>query len=134
MFKRIIDAPGQSGSARSVEIFGWVIFLEGVIILFCPDFVAKVLAFPEYQEQGRNFFRLAGLLVSGLGSLYIVSGRLNSKGFVFASLLDRPLVPPIMLVLWLLEILPGTLALAFVIQDGTGFIWTLVKWRQENDE
>ena len=32
--------------------------------------------------------------------LYIVSGRLNAEGFVFASLFDRPLVPPVVAVLW----------------------------------
>ncbi len=54
-----------------------------------------------------NYFRLVGLLVSGLGMLYIASGRLNAEGFVFASMLDRPLVPLAMALLWYLEILPG---------------------------
>ncbi len=63
--------------------------------------------------------------------LYVVSGRLNAEGFVFASLLDRPLVPPIMAVLWYLDIIPGPLALAFSVQDFTGFLWTLSAWRAE---
>jgi hypothetical protein len=41
---------------------------------------------------------------------------------VFASLLDRPLVPPTMLVLWLAGIIPGTLALAFALIDGSNFL------------
>ena len=32
--------------------------------------------------------------------LYVISGRLDAEGFVVASLLDRPLVPIIMAVLW----------------------------------
>jgi hypothetical protein len=50
---------------------------------------------------------------------------------VFASLLDRPLVPPTMLVLWLAGIIPGTLALAFAFDDGSSFLWTLSAWRAE---
>ena len=63
--------------------------------------------------------------------LYVVSGRLNAEGFAFASLLDRPLVPPTMAVLWYLDIVPGPLALAFSIQDFGGFLWTLRAWRAE---
>jgi hypothetical protein len=60
-----------------------------------------------------------------------VSGRLNAQGFVFASLLDRPLVPLLMALLWHLGIVPGPLALAFSVQDLGGFLWTLAHWRRE---
>jgi hypothetical protein len=63
--------------------------------------------------------------------LYIVSGRLNAEGFVFASMLDRPLVPFAMAILWYLEIVPGPLALIFSIQDFGSFLWTLFTWRAE---
>lgn len=132
MFKRIAEAPGQTGSARSVEWFGWLILVEGALILLWPDFVAAVLDFADLDRQGSKFFRLCGLLVAGLGSLYVISGRLNSTGFVFASMLDRPLVPPIMLGLWYFEVLPPLLALAFSVQDGAGFVWTWLRWRAEN--
>jgi hypothetical protein len=64
--------------------------------------------------------------------LYIASGRLNAEGFVFASMLDRPLVPVAMAILWHLEIIPGPLALIFSIQDFSSFLWTLVAWRAEH--
>ncbi len=65
--------------------------------------------------------------------LYIVSGRLNAQGFVFASLLDRPLVPPVMAALWLLNMIPWQLALLFAIQDFGSFLWTLAVWRRESE-
>ena len=133
-FQRLLSAKGQSRSAKTVEIFGWLILIESVLILFAPHFVANVLHMPELNDQGANFFRLAGLLVGGLGMLYIASGRLNASGFVFASLLDRPLVPVIMLILWYLDIIPLTLALAFALQDGISFIWTLMAWKSEHAE
>ena len=63
--------------------------------------------------------------------LYVVSGRLNAEGFVFASLLDRPMVPGIMALLWLMDILPGAVALAFSVTDFSGFLWTLFAWRAD---
>ena len=134
MFRQVLAAPGQSRSAKTVEVFGWLILVEGSIILFAPHFVAVVLHLPELAEQAANYFRLAGLLVGGLGMLYVVSGRLNARGFVFASLLDRPLVPFAMAILWYLDILPGPLALAFAAQDLLSFLWTLSAWRAENSE
>jgi hypothetical protein len=47
-------------------------------------------------------------------------------------MLDRPLVPPVMAVLWSLGIIPGTLALAFAVSDLAGFLWTYITWRRES--
>jgi len=131
MLGRMLRAEGQSRAARTVELFGWLILVEGTIILFAPHFAAAFLHMPPLTEQGANFFRLVAVLVGGLGMLYVASGRLNAEGFVFASLLDRPLVPFVMAALWYLDIIPGTLALAFSIQDFGSFLWTLTTLRNE---
>lgn len=134
MLRRLLRGAPQSRSARTVEWFGWLILVEGSLILFAPHGVAGFLGLPPLVEQAANYMRLAGLLVGGLGMLYVASGRLDSREFVFASLLDRPLVPPIMLVLWLLGIVPGVLALLFAVQDGGSFLWTLAAWKVERRE
>jgi hypothetical protein len=131
-FHRLITAAGRSRSAKSVEVFGWLILLEGVAVLLFPHFVANLLRLPPLVDQAANYFRLVGLLVSGVGMLYIASGRLSAEGFVFASMLDRPLVPIAMAILWYLNIIPGPLALIFSIQDFASFLWTLSTWRAEH--
>ena len=100
MFHRLMGAEGQSRAAKSVEYFGWLMLAESATLLFAPHFVAQVLSLPALSDQAANYFRLVGLLVGGLGILYVASGRLNAEGFVFASMLDRPLVPPVMALLW----------------------------------
>ena len=132
MFRRLLAAEGQGRAAWTVEFFGWLCLAEGATMLLAPHFVAAVLHLPPLADQAANYFRLAGLLVGGLGMLYVVAGRLNATGFVFASLLDRPLVPPVMLALWLAGIVPGALALAFAVVDGASFLWTLAAWRAES--
>jgi hypothetical protein len=132
IFRRLIGAPGQSRAAKTVEVFGWLILLEGAAVLLFPGFAAAVLHLPEFTQQGENYFRLVGLLVSGLGMLYVASGRLNAEGFIFASLLDRPLVPFAMAILWYFDIIPWPLALIFSLQDFGSFLWTLMTSRAEN--
>jgi hypothetical protein len=61
----------------------------------------------------------------------VLSGRLNANGFVFATLLDRPLVLPILGILWYLGMVAGTLALAAGLQDLVTCLWTLTIWRRE---
>src|SRR6266498_4476626 len=130
-FRRLLRAEGQSRSAKTVEVFGWLILIEGGLIILAPHIVVWVLRLPALAEQGEHYFRLLGLLVGGVGMLYVVSGRLNAGGFVFASLLDRPLVPPVMALLWYVNVVPGPLALAFSLQDFASFLWTLFTWRAE---
>ena len=66
--------------------------------------------------------------------LYVISGRLNANGFIFASMIDRPLVPPMMALLWSLGIVPGPLALAFSMLDFGTFLWTFFAWRADVQE
>lgn len=131
MLGRLIRAEGQGRAAKTVEMFGWLILVEGGLMLLAPHLAASLLALPPLLEQAANYLRVIGLLAGGVGMLYVVSGRLNAAGFVFASLLDRPLVPPIMAAMWYLGFVPGTLALAFSIQDFASFLWTLSVWRSE---
>jgi len=131
MFGRLIRAEGQGRAAKTVEVFGWIILVQGALMLFVPSLVASLLALPALVEQAANYLRLAGLLVGGIGMIYVVSGRLNAEGFVFASLLDRPLVPVIMAVMWWQGLIPGPLALAFAVSDFGSFLWTLTAWRAQ---
>lgn len=131
MFQRMLKAEGQGPAARSVEVFGWLILAEGAALLSVPQLAVTLLQLPVLEVQAENYLRLVGLLVGGLGMLYVASGRLDAQGFVFASLADRPLVPPAMLLLWWLGFLPWQLALAFAVQDFGSFLWTLAAWRSE---
>ena len=131
MFSRLGKAEVQTRAARTVEYFGWLDLVLGLSILVAPRWAAALLHLPPLGVQDANYLHMVGTLVSTLGMLYTVSGRLNSEGFVVASLLDRPLVPVIMAVLWSMHILPGPLAVAFSISDFGGFLWTFSAWRAD---
>jgi uncharacterized protein YjeT (DUF2065 family) len=131
MFKRLHSPLEQSRAAKTVEIYGWIIFLEGGLFLLFPDFMAWLNHFGPLTPQASGFLRLIGMLVSGFGMLYVLSGGLNAEGFVFATLIDRPFVAPTMAMLWYFGALPGPLALLFAIEDSVSWFWTLLTWRDE---
>ena len=131
MFGRVVVADGQTRAAKSVEGFGWIELVLGTLILNAPRFAASLLGLPALDVQAEHYSQLVGLLVSGLGLLYIVSGRLNSTEFAFASMIDRPLVPFVMAVLVRKGIAPIQLAIAFSISDFGSFLWTLTAWRMD---
>jgi hypothetical protein len=131
MLRRLLRAEGQGRAAKTVEIYGWVVLIEGVTCMVTPHFVATVLSIPPPISQGADYFRLAGVWVAGIGLLYVLSGRLNANGFVLSTLLDRPLVLPILGVLWYFGFVPGPLALAAGLQDLLTCLWTLTIWRKE---
>ncbi|MBI3545892.1 MAG: hypothetical protein HY081_04775 [Gammaproteobacteria bacterium] len=131
MLDHLLRRDAQSRAARTVEIFGWIMLVESLAILLVPSTVAGWLQLSPLSDQATIYFRIGGLLIGGLGMLYVVSGRLSANGFVFASMIDRPLVPPMMAILWYFNIVPGTLALAFSVLDGSSFLWTLWAWRTD---
>jgi len=71
MFGRLVVADGQSRAARSVEGFGWIELALGTAILFAPFAMATLLRLPPLNTQAANYTRIVGLLVSGLGVLYV---------------------------------------------------------------
>jgi hypothetical protein len=75
MFKRLLSPPEQSRAAKTVEIYGWIIFAEGGLLLLFPDFMAKLMHFSPLNPQASGFLRLVGMLISGFGMLYVLSGR-----------------------------------------------------------
>jgi len=131
MIQGLLHPSNKNRAAKSVEFFGYIMLAESLAILFVPQLVAALLQLDPLSAQSATYFRIGGLLIGGLGLLYVISGRLNANGFIFASMIDRPLVPPTMALLWTLDIVPGTLAIAFSTLDFGTFLWTFFAWRAD---
>ncbi len=52
-----------------MELYGWILLLEGGAILFFPGEIAALLRFSLLHPQAENFLRLVGLLAAGVGLL-----------------------------------------------------------------
>ena len=52
MFHQLFTAENRSRSAKTVEIFGWLILVEGTVVLFFPQFAAfPSCGIPPLAEQ-----------------------------------------------------------------------------------
>jgi hypothetical protein len=131
MLRRLIEPEPLTRVSRSIEIFGWVDLALGLLILIAPRFTATLFHLPPPFPLDVSPLRVVGVLVTTLGVLYILNGRFNSQGFAVGALLDRPLVPLIMAVLWHNHILPRSLAASFSIVDFSGFLATAFAWRAD---
>ena len=56
MFRRLISAAGQSRSAKTVEVFGWLILFEGTIVLFAPHSLGHCSAGVPNSQNRRGEF------------------------------------------------------------------------------
>ena len=130
-FQRLTRSGPLTLVSRSIEIFGWIDLALGLLILIAPRFTGALFHLPRLSPLDAGLIRVVGVLVTTIGALYIINGRFNSLGFAVASLLDRPLVPLIMAVLWHKRILPGPLAASFSIVDFGGFLATAFAWRAD---
>ena len=78
MFHRLLKPTAQTRAAKSVEVFGWLILVEAVILMLSPQFAAQLLHLPALVPQGANYLRLVALLVGGVGMLASsVQGKRN---------------------------------------------------------
>ena len=76
-------------------------------------------------ERAANYFSLGGNPCDGNRHAVCNERPARRRGFVFASLLDRPLVPIATGILWHREMIPGPLAVLFSAEDFGGFLWAL---------
>jgi hypothetical protein len=91
--------------------------------------VATALGIPP-GRPGIELFSPGGGGVAGIGLLYLLSAA-SMHGFCFPTLLDQPLVLPLLGVLWYFGMVAGTIALVAGLQDLLTSLWTFMVWRQE---
>jgi hypothetical protein len=116
-----------SGSAKSVLLFGIYIACLGILLVFLPNPLLRLVNVPPTREV---WIRLAGMLLIFMGFFYVMAGRANLVPFFRWTLVTRGaaaafvtgfvltgLIPPVILLFWL-----GDLA---------GALWTLFTLRAE---
>ena len=131
MFRRLLKAVGQTRAAKSVEVFGWLILVESVILMLAPPFAVELLHLPALEPQGANY------LGSSLCSSAASGRSISSAGASMRKDLSLPRC------LWpagpaghggvlVSGTIPGPLALFFAVQDFGSFLWTSSAWRAES--
>jgi mono/diheme cytochrome c family protein len=124
--------PGQTRAARSAEVFGWLSIVIGSVTLLFPVFTASLLKISSAGfPLGANYLQLMGLLVGGLGMLFVVGASLDTGDFVTASVSVQMIAPLLIALAWWVAGIPRGVALAFIGSSLAGGFWTLLAARAD---
>jgi hypothetical protein len=114
----LLDKPANLSMASKYSALNGFIYLGlGAMFVVWPGAVQTVFMDPPFVGHERALFRVIGMAVMVIGWLYLFGGRSGAKQFGPASVLDRILLVPAVLVpLVIAGIFPHVLC-AFAILD-----------------
>jgi len=116
----LLETPADLSAASKYTVMNGFIYLgAGALFIIWPGAVQALLRDPAFAGHEEALFRVIGLSVAVIGWLYMFGGRSGARQFGPASVLDRVvLVPAVLVPLVIAGVFPHTLG-AFAILDPT---------------
>ena len=117
-FNELLDKPANLSTASKYSVMNGFIYLAlGALLLVWPGAVQTIFMDAPFDGNESALFRVVGMAVAVIGWLYLFGGRSGARQFGPASVLDRVVLVPVVLVpLVISGIFPHTLG-AFAILD-----------------
>ena len=118
LLKDLLGAPGTLSVASKYTIVNGLIYLaSGLVFVVWPAAVQRVFLDSDFAGHEAGLVRVLGLTVAIIGWLYVFGGRSGGRQVVAATVVDRVLFVPIVLVpLALTGVFPHVL-ITFAILD-----------------
>ena len=117
-FSDLLEKPANlSTESKYAVVNGYMYLALGGLFIVWPGSVQTIFMDRPFVGDESALFRVAGMAVTVIGWLYVFGGRSGARQFGPASVLDRVvLVPAVLLPLVIMGIFPHTLG-AFAILD-----------------
>jgi hypothetical protein len=114
----LLEMPADLSTASKYTVMNGIIYLgAGALLIVWPGAVQTLLMDPDFVGHEEALFRVVGMAVAVIGWLYLFGGRSGARQFGPASVLDRVVLVPVVLVpLVIAGVFPHTLG-AFAILD-----------------
>ena len=129
------DSPEQlARSSKFTVLNGFVYLTAGGLLMAWPGAVQAVLFGPSFVGREAALIRVLGMTVAIIGWFYVFGGRSGGKQVVAASVLDRVVLVPLVLIPTAMAGVFPTLLGTFAVLDP---ILGLIAWyllAQENRE
>jgi hypothetical protein len=110
--------PATLTPASKYTVWNGVGYLAGgMVLIVWPDVTQALFRDPAFAGQEEALMRLVGLTVVVIGWLYVFGGRSGSRQVVAASIVDRLVFVPLVLVPLALTGVFAHLLLSFAILD-----------------
>ena len=118
LLRTLMDRPPTSSKASRYTAMNGVIYMvSGTSMLLMPDVVRSIFMEPGFTGREEGLVRLVGMMLVIVGWFYFFGGRSGTKQIVAASILDRViLVPAVLVPLGLLGVFPS-LIFSFAVLD-----------------
>ncbi|HRI19009.1 MAG TPA: hypothetical protein PL196_10845 [Burkholderiaceae bacterium] len=126
LFEALAEAPERlSWASRFTILCGLLYMGNGLLLLIWPGAAQTLMQEAEFVGRESALVRLLGMTVIVIGWFYVFGGRSGGRQFVAATVLDRIVLVPLVLVplIWM-GVFPHMLAL-FAVLDPT---LALVAW------
>jgi len=116
----LLEMPASLTTASKYTAMNGFIYLGlGALFLLWPDAVQMIFRDEPFAGHEQALFRVIGLTVMVIGWLYLFGGRSGSRQVVAASVLDRWILVPLVLVpIAIAGVFPHVL-LAFALLDAS---------------
>jgi hypothetical protein len=94
----LAEAPAALPAAsRYTVACGFLYLIVGLLLLAWPGAVQTLFLDPPFAGQEAALVRLIGMLVAIVGWFYVFGGRTGGRQFVAATILDRLILVPVVL-------------------------------------
>jgi hypothetical protein len=117
-FEDLMATPAERSAAANYMVMNGVLYLAlGGLLIAWPGAVQTIFRDAPFAGHEAALFRVIGMTVAVIGWFYVFGGRSGARQFGPASVLDRVILVPLVLVpLALAGVFPHTLG-AFAILD-----------------
>jgi hypothetical protein len=119
--------------SRYIVANGILYLAAGAAIYLLPASVLIRVFFLEHltgYEEG--LARAVGVTLLVIGWLYVMGGRTRAESFSLGTVVDRFLIPVLLIPLWLLGMAPPGMMLPFAILDPVPAVGAYAIWRRES--
>jgi len=128
--KDLLEKPiGLSTASKYTALNGVGYLMVGGVLILWPGVAQTIFMEPAFVGHESALMRVIGLTVVVIGWLYVIGGRSGARQFVAASVIDRLVfVPAVLVPLAIAGVFPH-LFLAFTIFDASLAIgaWALLR-------
>jgi hypothetical protein len=130
--KILMDTPDRlSTTSKYTVLNGWIYLAAGALLIAWPGVLQAVFMERDFVGQEGGLIRVIGLLLVVVGWMYYFGGRTGAPSVTAASVVDRLIfVPAVLLPLALSGVFPR-LFIAFAVLDPLLAIGALVLMRRE---
>lgn len=135
-FKQWLHRPDDHRTrlTKFTEGCGFLYLFIGAAYFFFPSLQVQLGMIPAYQGQEEALLRFVGMSLGLIGYLYIFGARTNVKSFGLSTIVDRLLVPFLILFVFSVSEINLVLVLPLAILDPTLAVVAYILWKKDESD